>query len=195
MSVFSLLPRGRGQIPRRVPETSPGRGSLRPPGRPVAREARRRLGSLVGCDPALSGTRGGVLPIAIGVALFFVLPYPWNGVGLAAALLWEIAGTVYGLWWSHRAAPLVGSSSLIGLSATVAAACAPRGRVRIGGETWQARSQVAVGVGQRVRVHSVEGLTLHVEPESPTGASPLASGGPPRSVRSAGSQGGWLWLL
>lgn len=131
-----------------------------------------------------------------GLVLFFVLRHPWNGVGLAACLLWEIAGTVYGLWWSGRAAPLVGTSALIGLDAVVVAACAPRGRVRIGGETWQARSKIAVEPGRRVRVRSVEGLTLHVEPEQPRPASPLATDGLPTSARSAAAaQGGWLWLL
>jgi hypothetical protein len=76
-----------------------------------------------------------MLPLAAGVTLFLVLPHPWNGGGLAVALLWEIAGTVYGLRWSHQAAPLVGTSTLIGLNGTIVVACAPRGRVKIGGET------------------------------------------------------------
>lgn len=136
-----------------------------------------------------------MLPLAVGLTLFFVLPYPWNWVGLAAGLLWEIAGNVYGLRWSQRAAPLVGTTTLVGAGATVVIACAPRGRVMIGGETWQARSQIAVEPGQSVCVRSVEGLTLHVEPRMPARLPPLASDAPPASLGSAGSQGGWLWLL
>ena len=136
-----------------------------------------------------------MLPLAAGLTLFFVLPHPWNWVGLAAGLLWEIAGNVYGLRWSQRAAPLVGTSTLVGVGATVVVACAPQGRVKIGGETWQARSRIVVEPGQHVRVRSVEGLTLHVEPRKPAGVTPLAADEPSASMRSAGSQGNWLWLL
>jgi membrane-bound serine protease (ClpP class) len=106
-----------------------------------------------------------VLALAAGLALLFLLPHPWNGVGFAAAMVWEIVGMLYGLWWSKRAAPLVGIETLVGLGAVVVDPCAPRGRVRLRGETWQARSLVPVEPGKRVRVRSVEGLTLHVEPE------------------------------
>jgi membrane protein implicated in regulation of membrane protease activity len=139
--------------------------------------------------------KDGVLPLAVGVMLVLVLPHPWNGVGLAAALLWELAGTVFGLWWSQRAAPLVGASTLIGLNGTVVAACAPRGRVKIGAETWQARSRITVEPGECVRVCSVEGLMLHVEPQQTPKLPPRVSDRPAASRRSVGSQGGWLWLL
>ena len=137
-----------------------------------------------------------MLPLIVGVALLFVLPHPWNGVGFAAAMVWEILGTLYGLWWSKRAAPLVGTSTLVGLSATVVAACTPRGRVKIGGETWQARSRVAAEPGDRVRVHSVDGLTLHVEPEQTWLASRPASGVSPLLMSCVGPpRGAWLWWL
>jgi membrane-bound serine protease (ClpP class) len=136
-----------------------------------------------------------VLPLAAGLTLFFVLPHPWNGLGLAAGLLWEIAGNVYGLRWSQRAAPLVGTDALVGVDAIVVIACAPRGRVKVGGETWQARSQIAVKPGQSVCVRAVEGLTLHVEPRRPGRLPPLPTDEPSASPGSAGSQGNWLWLL
>src|SRR5579862_8777656 len=99
-----------------------------------------------------------MVPVIVGVGLLLGLPHPWNGVGFAAALLWEIGGTVYGLRWSRRAAPLVGTSTLVGACATVTVPCTPRGRVKIGGETWQARSGVAAESGARVRVRSIDGL-------------------------------------
>jgi membrane protein implicated in regulation of membrane protease activity len=156
---------------------------------------------LVASSPAPAQRSGcfsykyGVLPLAAGVTLFLVMPHPWNGVGLAVALLWEIAGTVYGLCWSHRATPLVGTSTLIGPNGTIVVACRPRGRVKIGGETWQAHSRVAIDPGEQVRVRSVEKLTLHVEPEQPATMPPLQTDGPLASTRSVGSHGGWLWLL
>ena len=137
-----------------------------------------------------------MLPLIVGGVLLFVVPHPWNGVGFAAALVWEIVGTLYALRWSKRAAPLVGTSTLVGLSATVVAACTPRGRVKIGGETWQARSQVASPPGDRVRVRSVNGLTLYVEPEQAWLASQPASAGPTRLLPCVvPPRGAWLWWL
>jgi membrane-bound serine protease (ClpP class) len=106
-----------------------------------------------------------VLALVAGVALLFLLPHPWNGVGFAAAMMWEIVGILFGLWWSQQDEPVVGANTLVGLRAVVVEACEPRGRVKIRGETWQARSGIAVEPGARVRVRSVDGLTLHVEPE------------------------------
>jgi membrane-bound serine protease (ClpP class) len=45
--------------------------------------------------------------------------------------------------------------------------CAPEGRVRVGGEIWNARSEVRAERGQTVRIQGVEGLTLLVEPVKP----------------------------
>ncbi len=107
-----------------------------------------------------------MLALVVGLALLFLLPHPWNGVGFAAAMVWQIIGILYGLWWSQRDAPLVGTNTLVGVAAVVVEACRPQGRVRIRGETWQARSHVPLAPGDRVRVRAVEGLTLHVEPEA-----------------------------
>ena len=106
-----------------------------------------------------------MLALIVGLALLFLLPHPWNGVGFAAAMVWEIAGILFGLWWSKRAAPAVGTSTLVGDGAVVVQPCRPFGRVKLRGETWRARSRVPVEPGERVRVRSVEGLTLHVEPD------------------------------
>jgi membrane protein implicated in regulation of membrane protease activity len=112
-----------------------------------------------------------VLALLIGLALLFLLPHPWNGVGFTAAMVWAIVGILFGLRWSQRAAPLVGTSVLIGQRAVVVESCKPWGRVKIQGETWQARSHVTVDPGDRVRVCSVDGLTLHVEPDQAIYAS------------------------
>ena len=103
--------------------------------------------------------------LLVGLALLLLLPHPWNGVGFAAAITWEIVAILYGLRWSKRQAPLVGTDTLLGRGAVVVEPCAPWGRVRLQGETWRACSEVAAAPGARVRIRSVEGLTLHVEPE------------------------------
>ena len=106
-----------------------------------------------------------MLALLVGFALFLLLPRPWNGVGLAVALTWEFVTILYCVWWSKQQAPQVGTGTLLGLGAVVIEPCTPWGRVRLGGESWRARSEAAVRPGTRVRVCSVEGLTLHVEPE------------------------------
>jgi membrane protein implicated in regulation of membrane protease activity len=108
-----------------------------------------------------------VLALLVGLVLLLLLPHPWNGVGFAAALTWEIVTVLYCLWWSQRQVPQVGTSTLVGLDAVVIKACTPWGRVRLQGETWQARSEGAAERGVLVRVRSVDGLALHVEPQQP----------------------------
>jgi membrane protein implicated in regulation of membrane protease activity len=117
------------------------------------------------CGGFVFGYKDSVLALLIGLALLLLLPHPWNGVGFAAAISWEIVTILYCVWWSQRQAPQVGTSTLLGRGAVVVEPCAPWGRVRLQGETWQARSDAAVRRGARVRVCSVDGLTLHVEPE------------------------------
>jgi membrane protein implicated in regulation of membrane protease activity len=106
-----------------------------------------------------------VLAVLVGLVLLLLLPHPWNGVGFAAAMIWEIVTILYCLRWSQRQAPQVGTSTLIGLGAVVVEPCRPWGRISLRGETSQARSEGVVERGARVRVRSVEGLTLNVEAE------------------------------
>ena len=54
---------------------------------------------------------------------------------------------------------------MIGERAEVILPCNPDGRVRIRGEIWNARCSSSAAVGETVRVASVDGLTLEVEPE------------------------------
>ena len=54
-----------------------------------------------------------------GLLFSFSSPHPWNGVGFVAAMIWEIVTILYCLWWSHRQAPQVGTSTLVGRGAVV----------------------------------------------------------------------------
>ena len=58
----------------------------------------------------------------------------------------------------------VGAAALVGQEAVVDQELAPRGRVRVRGELWQAEATDgdAIAVGTRVRVRAVRGLTLEV---------------------------------
>jgi membrane-bound serine protease (ClpP class) len=58
-----------------------------------------------------------------------------------------------------------GVPAMIGSSAEVFEDFTGRGRVRYGGELWNARSEAVLHAGQMARIVRVEGLTLWVEPQ------------------------------
>jgi membrane-bound serine protease (ClpP class) len=72
---------------------------------------------------------------------------------------------------AHRDEPVrTGSEELIGASAEVRSMLDPEGQVWIEGALWGARlvgGDGQLGVGDRVTVDAVEGLTLVVRPEAP----------------------------
>lgn len=94
----------------------------------------------------------------------FVLSAPWSIVVVVLAAIVEAAEAGFWIWLSKRRRAQVGAETLIGSTAEVVTACMPTGQVRIGGELWQARCPVGVGVGETVRVLELDGLTLVVEP-------------------------------
>jgi membrane-bound serine protease (ClpP class) len=107
-----------------------------------------------------------VLLIAALVGLF-VLPSPWNVVGVCVAALVEV-GELY-LWrrFLSRYRVRGGAEGMIGERGEVIEACEPHGRVRVHGEIWAAVAADgrSFAPGDRVRVESVEGLTVRVGPQ------------------------------
>ena len=68
---------------------------------------------------------------------------------------------------AHRDQPVrTGSEELVGATAEVREQLDPTGQVFVNGALWQARLSGAgeLGPGNRVRIKSVDGLTLEVEP-------------------------------
>jgi membrane-bound serine protease (ClpP class) len=98
-------------------------------------------------------------------ASIFLLPEPWGYVAVAVAAVVEV-GEVY-LWirFLRRYRVTTGAEGLVGEWAEVVEPLAPTGRVRLRGELWAARSPRPAIPGQQVRITSVDGLTLEVEPE------------------------------
>jgi membrane protein implicated in regulation of membrane protease activity len=98
----------------------------------------------------------------IALALF-VLP-PW--LGLAAVVIGiavEVAEVGFWIRFLRRYRVRTGAEGLIGETAVVVEACDPRGRVRLRGEIWHARCHSKAGIGERVTITGVHGLTLEVE--------------------------------
>jgi membrane-bound serine protease (ClpP class) len=108
-----------------------------------------------------------LLALAIAAA-FLLLPTPW-GIGVvvfaATVEVFEIA-----LWRRLlRYRVRTGAEALVGMSAEVVEECAPRGRVRVRGELWNASSSAPAAVGETVVVRRVDGLRLEVAPTTEKG--------------------------
>ena len=97
----------------------------------------------------------------------FVLPSPWNVIGVCAAAVVEV-GELY-LWkrFLGRYRVRGGAEGMIGERGEVLEACDPAGRVRVHGEIWAAVAAEghSFGPGERVRVEAVDGLTVRVGPD------------------------------
>ncbi|HEX4647736.1 MAG TPA: nodulation protein NfeD [Steroidobacteraceae bacterium] len=114
---------------------------------------------------------GGLIAFVVGSLILFDTDVPGMSVGrpLIAAFATVgglmIAGIVYLATRSMRRPVATGTQSMIGETAEVVADFSGRGRVRYGGELWNARSNAALHTGDSARIVKVEGLTLWVEPQ------------------------------
>lgn len=96
------------------------------------------------------------------LAVLLIFNSPWNLI-LAAACIVGFAGEV--VFWNSKVRgrqKQVGAEALLGAEGTVVAPCRPVGQVLIVGERWEARCVEGADTGDKVRVVSIEGLTLVV---------------------------------
>jgi membrane-bound serine protease (ClpP class) len=113
---------------------------------------------------------GGLIAFVVGSLILFDTDVPGMNVGrpLIGAFATMgglmIAGIVYLASRSMRRPVATGTQGMIGESAEVVADFSGKGRVRYGGELWNARSDAALHAGDLARIVRVEGLTLWVEP-------------------------------
>ena len=114
---------------------------------------------------------GGLVAFVVGSLILFDTDVPGMNVGrpLIGAFATMgglmIAGIVYLATRSMRRPVATGTQAMIGESAEVVADFTGKGRVRYGGELWNARSDAALHAGDPARIVRVEGLTLWVEPQ------------------------------
>jgi membrane-bound serine protease (ClpP class) len=113
---------------------------------------------------------GGVIAFVVGSIILFdtdepalrlVLPLI-GGVATAGVLI--LAGIVYFATRSLRRPVVTGREAMIGARAEAFEDFSERGRVRLGGELWNAHTSAPLQAGQAVRIVRVEGLMLWVEP-------------------------------
>ena len=114
---------------------------------------------------------GGIIAFVVGSLILFDTDVPGLSVGrpLIAAIATVgalmVGGIVFMGTRAMRHPVATGAEGMIGASAEVVADFTGKGRVRYGGELWNARSDRALRAGELARIVKVEGLTLWVEPQ------------------------------
>jgi membrane-bound serine protease (ClpP class) len=112
---------------------------------------------------------GGLIAFIVGSLILFSgapgiqVALPLIG-GLATVGGLVILGIVYLATRAARSPVVTGTQAMLGAVVEAAEDFRERGRVRYGGELWNARSATPLTAGQGARVVKVEGLTLWVEP-------------------------------
>jgi membrane-bound serine protease (ClpP class) len=94
-------------------------------------------------------------------------------IALAVAIGGAGAVVIQKVRRAHERPVLTGWEELVGAEGEVRTALEPVGQVFVGGALWRARAsagQAPIGLGDRVVVESVDGLTLHVRRSGPGGA-------------------------
>ena len=114
-------------------------------------------------------TIGGILSLALGATMLIDAPIPEMKVTfqVIATIITLVAITMAGLVYLvislHRKNPVTGIQGLLQEIGTAQTDIDPEGQIFIRGEIWRAVSPEPISKGDRVRVRSVDGLTLHVE--------------------------------
>jgi membrane-bound serine protease (ClpP class) len=115
---------------------------------------------------------GGALALAIGGLILFddgavrvARPLVYTVTGVTVAFFLFVVGAALR---ARRGRRFIGADALVGRRVEVIETLAPRGRVRLDGEVWNAEAASTVEVGAEAVVTGVEGLTLRVRPAAPT---------------------------
>jgi membrane-bound serine protease (ClpP class) len=113
---------------------------------------------------------GGIIAFVIGSVILLDTDVP--GYGISPALIAAVALVsalffifIIGMAVKARRRPVVsGQEELIGAIGTILEDFENEGHIRIHSEVWNARSRVPLRKGEQVRVRSMQGLVLNVEP-------------------------------
>jgi len=104
------------------------------------------------------------LALIAGLVLFAVLDPPLGVIFLVAGAAIEIGEAVFWVNYLKRIRIRTGAEGMIGERAEVIEACAPRGRVRVRGEIWDAECESgAAAPGEVVEIVEVDRLLLRVD--------------------------------
>jgi membrane-bound serine protease (ClpP class) len=117
-------------------------------------------------------TIGGIALLTLGGLLLVDSPVPEMRVHLLTALAVSIPlGLITAFLMTiamraHRNKMVSGAQGLVGEVGIAQTTLAPRGKIFVHGELWDAVSSANVTIGQSVVVRQVDGLLLQVEPVS-----------------------------
>ncbi|MEE8444817.1 MAG: nodulation protein NfeD [Alphaproteobacteria bacterium] len=117
---------------------------------------------VLGIGGLISFVFGSVMLIDTDVPGLGVSPWLIGSVAAAGAGLMMVA--MYALMHSRRSPVVSGVEIMLGATCPVVDWTGGTGHVRIRGETWNARGNVKLKRGARVRISEIDGLTLVVEP-------------------------------
>jgi membrane-bound serine protease (ClpP class) len=114
-------------------------------------------------------TLGGIVSFVLGATMLFDAPIPEMRVSLkviATSVLLIVATMAFLLLMVvklHRRKPLTGLQGLLQEVGTAQTEIHQFGQVFVHGEIWNATAKNPIPKGEKVKIVSVEGLTLHVE--------------------------------
>jgi membrane-bound serine protease (ClpP class) len=117
-------------------------------------------------------TIGGILSLALGATMLIDAPIPEMRVTfrVIATIITLISLTMATLLYMvislHRTKPVTGVQGLLQEIGTAQTDINPEGQIFVHGEIWKAFSPDPISKGEKVRIRSVDGLTLRVEKAS-----------------------------
>ena len=115
-------------------------------------------------------TVGGIIALTLGSLLLYDTPYGFMRVPLQVIFPIVASTSLIVIFLvglavrAHQKPVTTGKEGLVGEVGMVQTDLSPRGEIFVHGEIWQAESKEPVKKGTKVKVTSVEGLTLHVKP-------------------------------
>jgi membrane protein implicated in regulation of membrane protease activity len=126
--------------------------------------------------------------LALAIVGLFVLPHPWGVIAVFAAAVIEVGEVFFWIRVLRRYPVTTGAEGLVSERGEVIVRCAPLGRVRLRGESWNARSEAPLEVGKEVRVEAVDGLTLVVARAGNAARGTALGASPSRATTQPGAE-------
>jgi len=113
---------------------------------------------------------GGIAAMVLGGLMLVKTDAPFLKVSLSVLVptVVTFGGLLLAVTWlavkSQRRRPVTGSEAMVGMIAVAKTELAPRGKVLLQGELWDAASEEPIREGEEAEVEAVSGLTLTVRP-------------------------------
>ena len=138
---------------------------------------------------------GGVLSMVLGALMLINTRLPGASVTLATALSVALPFALITVFLlrlvirARQAKVSTGEAGMVGELGRAETPLDPEGKVLVHGELWQAVSSEPVPPGSWVRVKSLDGMTMHVEPVSRPQPAATAPGPQPQSEPRESAKG------